>query len=276
MQREPTRFEFRARPVISPLAPWVVYDEPVYDRGVARDILRALRLPAEPCVLRVTATPRKVAHHLAGDWLCDAAVADEPQRIPSPVWAAMDEARWWARRRPWLDVWETCPRADWMLARCPGVDFRLGVRAGCACVRSVLSLVPPSEGRPAALVDAVEAWSADSSRPAAEVRRRIQGAYAFRDEIFADEAQPPTAIRSVVDSVIDLGFAVTDSSWGRVAVATASAATARAAATGATARDRNRSLPDARRIMADLVRAHIPTLVVLRAAVRNDPTVERP
>ncbi len=132
------------------------------DADVARDEILSLPPPPEPLVLRVTAAGGRKAERtrVEGDWLCDATL-DAPRRLPAPAWLYDPEAKAWAKKRPWLEAWETCEDARWMLSAAvtEGVDRRLVVRAACACARTVLDRVPAGEERPRRALETAEAWT---------------------------------------------------------------------------------------------------------------------
>lgn len=107
---------FSARVVEASGAEWFLAEDDVSDPGVALDIARSLEPKLGPTVLRVTA-PGDEYRRVAGDWLCD----DEPfsaksrnARVGPLVWSASAEAGRWARGVPLINAWETCERPSWM------------------------------------------------------------------------------------------------------------------------------------------------------------------
>ncbi len=231
------------------------------DADVARDEILNLPPPPEPLVLRVTATGGDAAERarVQGDWLCDATLG-EPRRLLVPAWAYDKDATAWAKARPWLEAWETCPDARWMLhaAVTVGVDRRLVVRATCACARTVLDRVPAGEERPRRAIETAEAWT----RGKATVDQVQQAAYAA---FYAANASYAS------DAAAYAAFCASDASYAADAAAAsdasdasdASYAAAYAASNAASAR------PRALARLAELVRGEIATLVVLRAAIER-------
>ncbi len=76
----------------------------------------------------------------------------------------------------WEDLWEACPRADWLLgvAARRGVDRATLVRGACACARFALDYLGESEDRPRRAIEAAEAYvrgvdDPDARREAARI-----------------------------------------------------------------------------------------------------------
>ncbi len=225
------------------------------DADVALDEILSLPPPPEPLVLRVTATGGDAAERelVEGDWLCDGTRA-EPRRIPAPVWTYSEDATAWAKARPWLEAWETCEDARWMLhaAAKVGVDRRLVVRAACACARTVLDRIPVGEERPRRAIEAAEAWT----RGEATADAVQQGS----DDAFAATADATTvASTEATASSASAAYTVTAASSASAAgFASYAADEAASAARAGSQRALSR--------LANRVRREIPTLWVLRAA----------
>ncbi len=255
------RVTFSARAVVAKGYDFSLRPGSFADADVAMDELLSLPPPPEPLVLRVTATGGDAAERerVEGDWLCGATRA-EPRRIPAPVWTYSEEAAAWVKKRRWLDAWETCEDARWMLhaAVTVGVDRRLVVRAACACARTVLDRVPAGEERPRRAIETAEAWT----RGKATVDQVQQAAYAA---FYAANASYAS------DAAAYAAFCASDASYAADAAAAsdasdasdASYAAAYAASNAASAR------PRALARLAELVRGEIATLVVLRAAIER-------
>ena len=131
-----------ARAVVAAGAPFAPREAAYEDPGVALDEIRSLRAEQEPIVLRVeSAAPG--ASSLIGDWLCDAGGA-EPVRLPGPEWTCSVASRAWSRKRTWLDAWESCPNGAWSVhaAALAGLRSASVVSAACACA---MLLAPSSD-----------------------------------------------------------------------------------------------------------------------------------
>lgn len=89
---------------------------------------------------------------------------------------ACEEAIDWVGTKTPLEAWETCEQADWMLwfmAKMAGTagwpTFQEVVRCAALCAETALPLVPKSELRPKAAIDAALAWVDNST----EVNRAV-------------------------------------------------------------------------------------------------------
>ncbi len=269
---------FAARAVVARGYAFVVHPETYADADVALDELFNLPTPPEPLVLRVTATGGDAAERarVEGDWLCDAA-RGEPRRIPGPVWLHSPQATAWAKTRPWLEAWETCPDARWMLAAAAsvGVDRRFVVRAACACARTVLDRIPAGEERPRRAIETAEAWTRGEAT-LDEVRQAANAAYIASDNAAFAAATNVAYVSSssyaaVADAYNAAEFAASyadapasahDSSAHAATYASRAAYYASASDSGVVTD--TRALTLAR--LAELVRGEIATWVVLRAA----------
>ncbi len=234
------------------------------DAGVALDEILSLPPPAEPLVLRVTATGGRKAGRarVEGDWLCDA-TPGEPRRIPAPAWTHSREAAAWVKKRPWLEAWETCENALWMLHAAVRVvvDRRLVVRAACACARTVLDRIPAVEERPRRAIEAAEAWT----RGEATVVQVQQAAYsaAYSASAPASDTYSYSAAAASASAAADAVYI----SYASDAATYTAAAAAYYAAYGYASDAASQSRALAR--LADLVRGEIPTWTVLRAAIER-------
>ena len=268
----PMQIVMSARAVVSSGAPFGRWGEPFSDPDVALDEISALRPHGEPVVLRVDVVggTMKQRAELKGDWLCDVR-GQAPARLPVPRWAHSAESAEFSRRRSWLDAWELCGDARWMLdaAADEGVDLKLVVLAACACARTSLHLIPSAESRPVKAIDVAESWARGTASPAA-----LRAARASASQANGDSSAMPIRARAAVTSVLaalnlaariavvaDAGddpADVTGASWewsyGDVAAHVAHTATAALGNMGG---------------MADLVRKKIPTIAVLRAVADN-------
>ena len=70
----------------------------------------------------------------AGDWLCDGGAP--PERLRKPRWFYSRESAAWSGEREWLEAWETCADAAWMIRAAAMVadDGRPVISAALACV----------------------------------------------------------------------------------------------------------------------------------------------
>ncbi len=141
-------------------APFRKLKGPYADPGVALDEIRDVRAEAEPLLLRVFATgvSRRDRFHLAGDWFCDTG-GDPPRKLPVRPWRFSPAATAWSRGKPWVEAWETCPEARWMLHEiATHVDLGALGAATCACAQYAIGRVPPEESRPLRLLESLQAW----------------------------------------------------------------------------------------------------------------------
>ena len=260
------RVTMSARAVVARGQPFAPRGVPFADAGVAFDEISSLRPHAEPMVLRVTATGGKATERgsVAGDWLCEAD-GSAPRRVSRPLWGYNTISEAWSRVLTWLDAWERCEDASWMLhaAVRARVDHRLVAAGVCACARTALYLAPEGEMRPALAVLAADRW-AHGDGPA-------QAMVATAEAV----ARAPGGAAHV--AVITAAFASGRGLLGAHHVPTDAAyAAASVAELGATYRSlRERSVfppsstsdltATALREMADLVRENVPTIAVLRA-----------
>ncbi len=235
------------------------------DADVARDEIRALPPPPEPLVLRVWArggTDRERAR-VEGDWLCDPK-RKEPRRIPIARWDHSPAAVAWSDGRPWLEAWEGCEDARWMVhaATAAGLPRKAIARAHCPCLREVMPLVPQDETRPLQAIETVEAWALGeaTSRDLDDAYRAVS---ACADALATAAISGPSF--AAVESVVSLLFNVRRGPFTARDDAPYAAAVLDQAAYAM--RDLEVSNREALRRFADLVRLHLPTLDVLRAAV---------
>lgn len=222
------------------------WGEAFADPDVALDEILSLTGNAEPAVLRVVATGGSARGRakLAGDWLC-AADGGSPRRLPFAAWKYGRESEAWSSGRTWLDAWEECEDARWMLhaAVTIGVDRRLVVLAACACARTALRFAPEDEHRPRRAIETAEAWARGK---ATEQDLRDAAVSAYASASAAAEAD---------------GAAYAAAYAAEAAAGTYAAAYAAEAAASYN-EDRSSGLRD----MSNIVREKVPTLAVLRAA----------
>ncbi len=59
------------------------------------------------------------------------------------------------------EIWDLCPRGDWLLwfAAERGIDNITLARAACLCARTALQYVPGGEDRPRLCIETVERWA---------------------------------------------------------------------------------------------------------------------
>jgi hypothetical protein len=96
---------------------------------------------------------------------------------------ACHEATEWVEQTPGSpqELWESCPRGDWMLwlAAKAGVDRKQIVLAACTCARLALEHVKPGETRPLAAIEAAEKWArGEEGVTLDQVRKAAAAAYA--------------------------------------------------------------------------------------------------
>ena len=173
-----------AREVVAFGAPFRPLHEDFSDPGVAGDFISALRAKTEPLVLRVSVVGRDwfQASAWCGDWLCEAD-GSEPRRLREPNWSRNEHARDGASEREWIDAWEGCENASWVLNELPtlGVDWRSALLAACDCARLALPYAPRGDDRPLRAVEAAEAL-ARGEAARADARRAAAAADEAADE----------------------------------------------------------------------------------------------
>ena len=154
------RVTMSARAVLAAGLPFSPYGVVLSDPGVARDEISSLVAGAEPIILRVSAVGGSAAERrlLAGDWLCDSG-GEEPVRLPTPAWSLHEAARLWSGRLTWIEAWETCSNAEWMLSEAwgVGVSATLCVASLCACLRVCWPILAAHPAARSA-VAAIERW----------------------------------------------------------------------------------------------------------------------
>lgn len=250
------------RAVVARGEPFVACGEVLSDPGVALDEISGLTGNTEPAVLRVVATGGSARDRakVAGDWLC-AADGGSPRRLPHPEWKHNRESAAWSRGRTWLDAWEGCEDARWMLYEAcdAGVDHRLITLAACDCARTVVRLVPGGERRPLRAIEAAEAWAswrakASAVRVAADGAADAANAAASAHHFAAYSAAYAASYAAAVAYVPDVYYRATFAAYAASHAADAHAADASTADIS--------HLRD----MADIVRSRVPTLSVLLAA----------
>lgn len=254
-----------AREVVAFRRPFVQRRGDFSDAGVALDEVLSLRASQEPLVLRVEAVGggRADRDSVRGDWLCDSD-GSEPRRIPPAVWSFGGGALEWSARREWLDAWEHCEDASWLLlaASCGSMmtDRRVTVAAALGCVSEAAPLLPDVAFVRRAM-NAVGAWcrggppigvaqQAEFADAMDELDREAAGGYGFAHRSGSMAAAARRSLRSLVNAAVNAGRYPTDVYCDDLGSAAESAA---AAAPGSD--------------LASVVRSHVPTVAVLREAV---------
>ena len=259
---------FSAREVIAAGELFRPWDREFHDPGVALDELTSLE-PREPTVLRVAVgagRPRSGPwSSVAGDWLFEPGKA--PRRLPRPSWSYSTEARGWSSAREWLEAWEVCDDARWMLhaAASVAVDRRIVVLAACACARTALRHVPEDEARPLRAIETAEAWARGEATA-------VQARAASLDANDA-AAAAYAAANAAYGNAAYAAYAAAYAGGDNAAYAVYAAYAANAANAAANAHAAGHSGGAMRRValreMASLVRSRIHTLDVLRAAASS-------
>lgn len=267
-----------ARAAVAEGRPFSPLRREFHDPGVALDEVAAMRPSSEAVVLRLRAAGGEPQERrsVAADWLCEPD-GSEPVRLPKPDWSGgSDEERSWSRLRRWVEAWERCGNAQWMLRAAvgAGVDARLVAGAAAACLRVAEAAVAGSHWAAAAEVRAAgraaQRWSSGGETPQAE--GVLTSMLAQRLEHVDDMARAATSqrVREALLGARSLGrFVVLARSGGgpsadeaadvawRVALSAAGGVVG-----GVTPRD---SLHD----QSLIVRRSIPTTSVLRALARR-------
>lgn len=134
------------------------------DFGVAHDMLCAWPAPAGPEILRVEFRSDAPAPAWAGDWWMEPGA---PLRRLAPArWDGSDEALTWTAQRAWVDAWERCPNALWMLRALPrSIPRNALVRALCTIVRTVLGQRDVQSSASRRAIETAEAWADGRATP---------------------------------------------------------------------------------------------------------------
>ncbi len=271
MRRVDPLFTLRLRPVISPLAPWSEYDV-AHDPGVVRDLIEDLRDFAEPTVLRVArrpdVEPPTRARGLLGDWLCDRVLGDAPRPVREAQWTFSENAAIWGKGRALLEAWEQCENGTWMVSLCARIDPSRVVLAACACVRDALGAEPSTERRARRAIEVAEARCRGE---ATEDEASFASAEAARAaEEWQSSTAAPVAARNAASLVASAASSACLAATPTADVVNAAEGALEDAATAVAWRSgsyEGRSRRAALRTFADLVRSHVPTLLVLRSYV---------
>ncbi len=260
--------EFWARPVISPSAPWVRYDEQFTDAGVASDFLGSLGFPSEPCVVRAAANGRQIPAPLKGLWLCDAATPKSPVRIPAPRWRYSVEATAWSSARTWLDAWETCDRMDWMCGALTRVDPKYTAEAAVACLDRAAQIFVPDSERTLRYVENLRRSIHDRELRDENLAAELRALYG--QLVVTPVTHPSAAPNANRALAIAISYTtrVVRYHLGEPYQASRFASWAMQHL-GNIFTPSETTTAYLRQECADLVRRHVPTLVVLRAAVRR-------
>lgn len=146
-QKTPFSARMAARLVEAAGGEWMPLGEEAHDPGVARDFVASLQPTHGPAVVRVEASGGTTRERdmVAGDWLCDGRDGGN-LRVPAASWDGEVESLRWTEDHPeWLEAWEACERADWMLWQYAILDPpSCGVvRAACELARGMLHLLGP-------------------------------------------------------------------------------------------------------------------------------------
>lgn len=255
------RISLSAREVVAFRGDFRRGDHAYSDPGVAIDEILSFRAKQDAVVLRVESRGLRAAarSRTDGDWLCEP--GEEPRRIPPPDWGRDHRAESWASKRRWVEAWEWSAAPDQMVhaAVDVGCDRRLVVAALCACVREVGASGFAGSGPFEASLRCLEQWSQGAERwsCAGQVMRHLY-------------AMAPARARAAAHAVVranEVAIDRTDQArWAAVEVVEGLAFGEEAASPGprgAAARSAAMSR------MASVVRRHLTTLVVLRAAARG-------
>lgn len=253
------RIEMFAREVVAFREPFLARGEPLHDPDVALDEISAFRAAQEPVVLRVRASggAERERARVARDWLCEP--GEEPREISDLLrhWGRSPESEEWSRGRRWIDAWELCENADWLVyaAGSVGADRSLVIGAAARCLR--LSASGPGGIDDTAWRSALAAseavarlWPSDPAQmytPIGDAR------HASRVAAYVAGLRPDLPAYAAASSLAEAAYSVAESSASRFATLAAEAVSlAGAEWVGGTA-------PGA-------VRGAVPTIEVLRAA----------
>ena len=214
------RVDAKLRAVGAPGAPWVRVDlgGRFADARGAREAVRALAVPDEPSVLRVSVragSRRTPIPDLIGDWLCDTSVDPTPVYLGLAKWVWTYVApRAWAEGRPWLEAWELCLESSWAVdfASAAGVPLELRRRAIFCCGQSYAGLAGSFTGLCRAFLAAAEACVDAAERDGDSAPRRDDGFRRLDDRVesaireagrrSSGSNRPILAVRGVADTML--------------------------------------------------------------------------
>ncbi len=151
-----------ARSLIATGLPFAPREGSFSDEDVALDEILSLPTPPDPLVLRVEAEGGTPAERgkVHGDWFFDTD-GKPTRRVPKPRWQYRGGASTFSEGRTWLDAWEECSRADWLLfeAARAGVDLKSIVLAACDLCLDVFRAVSLEEAAPLDMVETAQKWA---------------------------------------------------------------------------------------------------------------------
>ncbi len=137
------------------------------------------------------------------------------------------------------DLWQTCPRADWMLwlvdEKEPDIDKKVLVRISCELARTALYRLPENELRPLRAIETLERWLEGRA-----TKEEVRGVDVETAIIY--ECGNVEAVVAAVEGALDI---VRCSNASKDAARSASAAV-------------HAVRPDLRKQQADIVRKDIP------------------
>lgn len=120
----------------------------------------------------------------------------------------------WASSRTHLgQVWEECPRGDWLLGLAirVGVSRKLVVAAAADCAQMAQCYLPPGEKRPAVALRAASMWAEDGATGAETWAAGFQAASAATEaaswnEAVSDAAMAAACVAFASDGASDLAY----------------------------------------------------------------------
>jgi len=162
---------------------------------------------------------------------------------------ACSEAVEWVGRKSLKTAWAECERGDWMLWLAGRIidDQRLYVTIACEIAESVLHLVPVSEKRPAAAIQAARGWLAGT----------------------VAESECRKAARAAANAAAYAAYASANAADAAAAYAAAYAAAAAAYAAAAAAAYADSADSAYAAANAAIVRKHIPYEAISKALINH-------
>ena len=120
----------------------------------------------------------------------------------------------WVGERTLPEAWRDCERADWMLWYLWKINYdrKQIVLAACACARTVLKYVPPSELRPLRAIESAEAWTKDE----ASLEQVTTAVYAAHAAGYASYAGSAVYAASAGSDAVSVAFMVSAASGARI------------------------------------------------------------
>jgi hypothetical protein len=183
-------------------------------------------------------------------------------RVPKPAWERSFSAEEWSFKREWVEAWETCDQAGWMAhaATAVGCDRRLVVTALCACVREFEPRHPfRGRGHVTSILNDTEAWArGEASGRSPDESARLHRPRLENSVVRGGGARVRAVINGTTSAAAAAAPSAKDAAWH---AANSVESIVHAISQGGEATRESVSAD-----LSDVLRRHITTLDVLRAA----------